>query len=379
MRRGGEGAQWRGEADAFPPQCCRRLLPLARAWTPASLPNHLLSFPHPGPLSGDPLPPPPCPGQSSTAVSRMVVWAWAGCTHSPDSCPAPASLGLPLGITFPQLPSSKVLGGCPQSSSPPCLAPSPSAGAHPLLPGGPAHCPSEPSSGHRGSEVWARCLALPPLVACWGFRHLGLVTRQPRREGWLWLGLAQAAAAGEAAARPAEARVTVVGRGWGLALQLRTPCHSRGFDLGPAPGKGPPGHPGPCTPGSEPSGFREVGGSRVGAERRASLFRDRGVALTLLTTPLWPNVGDTGVRSPGLRVAVWPWMCCCLSAPQFPPLENGTTLAPSHEAARSVEDAQSSAQPLRTCWVSSPEPLVSHIGGGQMLQMLTRWPPSIAG
>lgn len=103
----------RGEADAFPPPCCRRLLPLARAWTSASFPNHLLPFPQPGPLSGDPLPPPLCPGQSSTAVSRMVVWAWAGCAHSPDSCPVPALLRSPSGVPFLQLPSSEVLGGLP--------------------------------------------------------------------------------------------------------------------------------------------------------------------------------------------------------------------------------------------------------------------------
>lgn len=65
VRRGGGAPKKWGEADAFPPKCCSRLLPLPGTWNSASLSNHLLFFSHLEPLSGDPLPQLLCPGPAA--------------------------------------------------------------------------------------------------------------------------------------------------------------------------------------------------------------------------------------------------------------------------------------------------------------------------
>lgn len=189
----------RGEADAFPPPCCRRLLPLARAWTSASFPNHLLPFPQPGPLSGDPLPPPLCPGQSSTAVSRMVVWAGRAVPTALTPAQCLPCFGLHREFPSCSSPVQRSWGGCQPSSSWPCPGPLPQCqSASPPTLGRPGGLSIETFLRPLGQRGLGQVVgAAPSLVACWGFRHLGPVTRQPRWEGWLWLGLALVSAAAE--------------------------------------------------------------------------------------------------------------------------------------------------------------------------------------
>lgn len=129
------------------PLCCRSYSPthsLDSCQPPSSppLPRQGLSLGIPSPGLG-------ALGRAITAVSRVVVgaWAWARPTHNPDSSPVPPlALVKPWpssGITFPQIPSSKVLGGCQSSSSLPHRAPSPSARA-----------PSPPTVGGPGGLSW---------------------------------------------------------------------------------------------------------------------------------------------------------------------------------------------------------------------------------
>lgn len=114
VRRGGGAPKKWGEADAFPPRCCSRLLPLPRAWTSASLPNHLLFFSHLEPLSGDPLPQALCPGP---AAQLFPGW-WFGpgwpvpTTLTPAQCPPYFCRPLAsIRNYLPPAPQFKGLGG----------------------------------------------------------------------------------------------------------------------------------------------------------------------------------------------------------------------------------------------------------------------------
>lgn len=77
---------------------------LPGAWTSASLPNHLLFFPHPAPLSGDPLPRPLC---TWPAAQLFPGW-WFGPGRpvftilTPAQCPPP--VGQPLASIRNYLP-----------------------------------------------------------------------------------------------------------------------------------------------------------------------------------------------------------------------------------------------------------------------------------
>lgn len=107
---------------------------LPGAWTSASLPNHLLSFPHPGPLSGDPLPHLCALGR---AAQLFPGW-WFGPGRAVPTALTPAQclsrFGLRRELPSRSSPVQRSWGAANTAPPGPAQAPSPSARAHPLLP-----------------------------------------------------------------------------------------------------------------------------------------------------------------------------------------------------------------------------------------------------
>lgn len=116
------------------------------------------------------------------------------------------------------------------------------------------------------------------LVAHWGFRHLGLVTRQPRPRAQLWLGAGTAAAAEEKTHSQAGSGGLVVPGGAEAVPQLSNLRNSLSLSqlqhtaLPQERGLQGPPHK---FPHSKPSGFRVAEGRLSGSrEKQFALFGD---------------------------------------------------------------------------------------------------------
>lgn len=165
--------------------------------TPGLLPASLItSFPFP--IQGLSLGiPSPYLCALGRAAQLFPGW-WFGPGRAVPTALTPAQrlsrFGLHRELPSRSSPVQRSWGAANTAPPGPAQAPSPSARAHPLLPwaGRAGGLSIETFPWPLGQWGLGQVLgAAPSLVACWGFRHLGLVTRQPRREGWLWLRLAQ--------------------------------------------------------------------------------------------------------------------------------------------------------------------------------------------